>query len=255
MNSISMPCRIGLLVGACAAFLGATNAVATPITYKDRAAFDAKIAPILGVNEDVLNFDGTAKGTVVASGSALGGVTFSYSLGGTPPYQIGVNGFPNYYGTSGTNYLGVSNTINNNIGSNFTTFIGGDQIGFSFDASHAFGMYVIVPSSWSFLPGDINLTFGGTTLSTVAADVVAIFDPANDFDPSNDVAALFLGIVDPSATFTSASLTFGTAGTYEIDDIVKTSATTPGPLPEPASLALLGLGLLSLGVVRRKSAA
>lgn len=245
MNSISMPCRIGLLVGACAAFLGTANAVAAPVAYTDRAAFDAAIAAIGGVNADILNFDGTAAGTIFPSTTAHQGVTFTYNLGG---YELGVD--DTNPGTSGAHTLKVSNDN----GNNFANFALGDLINFSFGASHAFGMYIIVgTTSFDFFANDINLSFAGTTLSNSDSDVASLVG-------ANNVAALFVGIVDSAATFTSADLQFGAPGGsgafFEIDDIVKTSATStgpgPAPLPEPASLGLLSLGLLGLGLSRRK---
>ncbi len=243
MNSIVMPCRIRLLVGACAALLGTANAVAAPITYTDRAAFDAAIAAISGVSADTLNFDGTAAGTIFPTTTAHQGVTFTYNLGG---YELGVD--DTNPGTSGAHTLKVSNDN----GANFANFALGDLINFSFGASHAFGMYIIVgTTSFDFFDNDINLSFAGTTLSNSGSDVASLVG-------ANNVAALFVGIVDSAATFTSADLQFGAPGGsgafFEIDDIVKTSATStgPGPLPEPATLGLLGLGLLGLGLARRK---
>lgn len=247
MNPIAMPCRIHRLLGFCAALLGATNAVAAPMTFMDRAAFDAAVAAIGGVSADVLNFDSTAAGTIFQTTDSHQGVTFNYNLLG---YELGVdNANP---GTSGANTLKVSDDG----GFSFANFALGDSINFTFGPSHAFGMYIIVgTTAFDFFDNDINLSFAGTTLSNVDSDAASLVGP-------NNVAALFVGIVDSAATFTSADLQFGAPGGsgafFEIDDIVKTSATTtgpgPSPMPEPATLALLGLGMLGLGVARRGSA-
>lgn len=223
-----------LLIGAIAA-LGATTAQAVPTTYTSRAAFDAAIAAIVpAVNQDVLDFDSTAAGTILPSPHQ--GVTFNYTPFGGGGYQIGVS--DDFPGTSGPNMLRVSNDG----GANFSSFIAGDQIDFDFAASHAFGMYIIPPiESFDFQDGDIQLTFAGTTLSNIGSESATMV---------GTVPALFVGIVDPSATHTTASLLFG-FGPFDIDDIVKTSAVAS--VPEPTTLALMGLGMMGIALARRKN--
>lgn len=234
----------GLLMGAVIA-LFAAEASAVPMLYTNRAAFDAAVAGISGVSADVLDFEAPAAGTIFPSGNAHQGVTFTYNLGA---FQLGVDG--NTPGSSGAHTLAVSN----NNGTNFSNFILGDVIDFSFGPSHAFGMYILAPgTSFNFIEEDINLTFAGTTLSTVTGDTTTLVGPSN-------VAALFVGIVDTAATYTTANLRFGPANptsgpNFEIDDIVKTSEDTEPPptgLPEPGLLSLLGVGMMGMALARRK---
>lgn len=236
----------GLLMGAVIA-LFAAEASAVPMLYTNRAAFDAAVAGISGVSADVLDFEAPAAGTIFPSGSAHQGVTFTYSLAGG--FELGVDDANP--GTSGAHTLKVSNDN----GLTFGLFALGDVIDYSFAASHAFGMYIIVPTTnFDFRDEDINLTFAGQTLSTVDADTATLVGP-------NNVAALFVGIVDTAATYTTANLRFGPvnpttpSSLFEIDDIVKTSEDTEPPptgLPEPGLLSLLGVGMMGMALARRK---
>lgn len=219
-------------------------AQALPLTFKDRAEFEAAVAAIPATQLTESTYENVAAGSVFPSGTTFEGIAYTYTI---EDFQIGVRGNAdgNTPGTSGNNNLAVTDDN----GASFFQFAITDAVSFSFTVpTHAFGLYVIVgPADFDFLAEDANLSFAGITLSIADADTATAVGP-------NNTAALFLGIVDPMQTYTSATLGFGAAGAavdplFELDDLL---ITVPGsvPLPLPGTLVLLALGLGGLGLRR-----
>ena len=209
------------------------QAKAGVIGYKnDKTGFDAAVAGLSGVTTNVLDFESQTAGTVVTEGSTLGGLTFNSNL--LDPFQMGIRGIG---GTSGFNTLAVTDDG----GANFGIFGLGDVVDVSFEASYAFGFYLIVPEDFDFFTDDVIVTFGGTTIAIDGADVAEDFG-TNEFD------ALWIGLVDDMAMHTSANIRFGQLpfiGIGEFDDFTTTSAATPPtPASEPTVILLFGIGLL-----------
>jgi hypothetical protein len=223
------PLRIALVLLA-TLLLHASSGLASAITYTDRAAFDAAAGSGLGT----VNFDALADETVIPSGGSVGGATFTYLIAAGLFNLEVINDFQT---TSPHNSLGTTGD---------DTFVAGDvfNIGLSSPAT-AIGLYVI--GSGLFLPGDFTLSAG----SGLALSAAAPFQTLSD-----DGQVFFLGVIDPAgftnATFTSIA---GSGAPFNVDDIVSNGLRTdvgPSPVPEPASLLLLGSGLFAAGVKRSR---
>ena len=100
-----------------------------------------------------------------------------------------------------------------------------------------------------FGTGNFSVTIGGLTWApdpgvVIGATVMEFEDPR---DPSPDFGP-------NTATFTPSSVTLNVNGDWEGQDRVRVDLITSHSqvLPEPASLALFGLGLLGLGVAVRR---
>ncbi len=212
---------------------------ATPIGFKgDKAGFDAAVAGLSGVSVNVLDFESQAAGTIVPSGTTLEGITLSDNL--PSPLQMFINDFGAT--TSDPNTLAVND-------SNDTRFVLNDRIDVSFQASNAFGFFLIVGPTFNFFDNDVIVTFGGETISIVDADVP-------DVSAGGGFGSIWLGLVDDMATHTTATIQFGLPNSPieaigEIDDITTTRVITIA-VAEPAVILLFGVGLLGLfGFVRR----
>jgi hypothetical protein len=223
----------------------ATPALSAPTAYTSRAAYDAAVAGLGGAAQPATaHFDDKAAGTAYASGTGTNGLTFTYAISG---FQVAVRGgTPTAGGASGLNTLALRNNSTGNA-ARFTT---GDavQVGFA-QPTHAFGFHVVVGQNFDFFAQDVNLTFAGTTYSLTGNETAA---PVG----SNGAHAIWVGIVDPSAAYTTAAVRFGPVGagpssgaSFELDDL-----STATAVPEPAAAAGLATAAGLLALRRRRHA-
>tara|TARA_R110002073_G_scaffold48979_2_gene131312 strand:+ start:568 stop:1281 length:714 start_codon:yes stop_codon:yes gene_type:complete len=211
---------------------------AAPVLFKNKAAFDFAVAGLNNVQVETIDFESQAFGAIIPNGSSMQGVTINENL--PDAFELAVNGIGS---TSGSNSLGVS--ADN--GTTVLQFGLGDTVTFTFDieASHAFGLYIVVEGNFDFFADDVSLTFAGSTLSNVVADPAVVQFVGFD--------ALWLGIVDDTATHTTAIVQFGPVSTGEIDDITFTRSLPPPPtVSEPSMIFLIGAGLLGFLGFRRR---
>jgi hypothetical protein len=211
-------------------------AQAAPSAFTDRGAYDAAVAGLSNVSIITLNFDGLTAGDLIADGDTVDGISFSYDLGGVS-LQV-TDGADT---TSALNFLGTND---------FGMLQDGDDFQLGFGARNAVGLYVM--SLDGLIDDDFQLTVGSFSASLSTADL--------QYTLNDDTSVYFLGIVDPTATFTVASVTTSHDGQtgyflWNADDVV----TAVAQVPEPGTWAMLiaGLGLLGIrtrgGAVRRGS--
>ena len=226
----------GTLCAGVVASLFSAHLYAATTTYTDQATFLAALTS----PGNTLDFDSTAAGSLIPTGSALGGLTFTYSFGGSSLVVTDGNQFGGggpFDTTSGANFLGTDNS---------DLIIDDDDFDLGFAASNAIGFSVITAETpgFSLFDDDIQLTAGG---ATALLDVDSVQQTLGDGS-----LVFFLGLIDDSASFTRASLTTpNSSGSffYNIDDIVTTSA-----VPVPGALWLFCSGLMGLvGFSKRKT--
>ena len=206
-------------------------AVASPATYTSQAAFFGDLSG----PPQILNFDSQGVGTIIPSGTALGGITFTYSLG---PLSLQVR---NDFGTtSPLNYLGV-NTVDG-------TLLNGEFFTIDFPSPiTGLGLYFI-GAPGANLPGDFSLaTIGSGGLANATPDRLL-----------SDGDAYFLGVIDPAGF--SQAIVIGASGSctqpdcqyvWNVDDITYTVAAQ-APVPEPSTLLLLGAGIGVVAMLRSR---
>jgi hypothetical protein len=222
------------------------------IKFKNnKIGFDTAVAGLSGVSTHVLNFESQAVGTVVPGGAALEGITFDDNLPSPFEMAVGAEG-----SISDPNALAILDTSvpfdPASPDAGFGEFGLNDVIDVGFEASNAFGFFLIVGDGFEFFDNDVNVDFGGETISVLASDTATTI-------VSGDLgfAALWIGFVDDVATHTTAIIRFGSpddefSGIGELDNITTTRADPTG-VAEPTIILLIGIGLLSLfGFARRR---
>jgi hypothetical protein len=221
------------------AWVLAEAAHASPSVYTNAFAFAAALPP----GYTTAGFDVLASGTVIASGGAADGVTFSYSFDGASLLvtdgTAGGGGGP-YETLSPANFIGSSD---------FDALLDGDTVTLGFASSHAIGIFIITAEQpgESLLDGDIGLSAGG---ATALLDVEAVQNVLGDGS-----LVYFLGVIDPEASFAAASLdTFGggSAFSYAVDQVVTSAAATAVPLPGSILMAAIALFMLAALWLRRR---
>lgn len=93
-----------------------------------------------------------------------------------------------------------------------------------------------------FFLGDGDGGTAGLTVNGASAGSVAT--------PNSNFAYAFVGVYDLTGSFTTLTLGAGNMGGIRIDNL--SFAVAPAAVPEPASIALLGAGLLGLGAATRR---
>jgi hypothetical protein len=155
----------------------------------------------------------------------VSGSTYSPSLG---IYDIA----PTYSGhaTDGSNHLQYQSGMTDS-----------EPLTFYFDdAINSFGLYITDWGDWS----SGSLIFSndaGNSLTIATAAMSALLPNDNEF---------FFGIILSGFSFTDVTLTSSAEGdAYGIDEIYYGNTA---PVPEPATMLLLGMGLVGLAGARRK---
>jgi len=243
-----------VLVPALAAVLllsaSVTQAVTITYDYATTADGSGKTSRLIGSpNVFVETFDlaggggGMTMSPSLVSVTTVSGGGFGFAQGDLANVYAAPAGDSTYFAYGPNQGSGVSNAEVNFNYSGLLTSLGTNA------SLNYFGLYY----------GSID-TFNDVIFYNAAGDIIQTITGAaliaqfggvsgnTDLDTSNIYVNLFFS---PSEEFTSFSFNT-TSQAFEVDNLV-VGFEVVNPMPEPASMALLGLGLAGLGLARRRN--
>lgn len=204
---------------------------AVTLTFTNSTAFFASLPG----SASTLDFDGLPVGTLLPSGRALNGVSFTYAIIDGLGGQLDMAVVDDFDTTSGIQSLGLNDP------GNFNQFLAGDDFDLGFAAPiRALGLFFT--TSDSLVAGDLQLiTSVGTALNSATAQFLL----------ADGGFAYFLGLTSADV-FINAQIRFAPEAVetflFTVDDITTSAAV----VPEPCTIVLLSTGLIVLSCWLRR---